>query len=310
MLGATSVSQMIIPVQSCLLRRGFISAASVSLNDCHVIAAASFSMYEIYPSLHPLTLSLFLVHLTLPPLPPHPICQFYIPRVFLPTFLCLFCRQACPLFFYSTISHLFQPNFLPSFHHFFMIYSFSKSFHHPGSFCLAAPPPLSKPPLIRLWLSRPCALTSIIFNHRSCFLVVMGFAATPLTFFMAHKMHSCEVKAHKQRVFKLHWVFISYRNKDLVPLDWRLIGRTLPGLSCRGNWVNKCLTLLLIFVDADSFCLSVSLDLYFFPLSFSQRVPRVSGQGMGAPSWPVDRLGTTWFNSCWVLLVDVKTRPG
>lgn len=228
MLGATSVSQMIIPVQSCLLRRGFISAASVSLNDCHVIAAASFSCTKYILLCTPwLSLSLFswfvLPSLHLYPLLPHPICQFYIPRVFLPTFLCLFCRHACPLILYSNISHLFQPSFLPSLHHSFMIYSFSKSFHHPGSFCLAAPPPLSKPLLIQLWLSWPCALTSIIFNHRSCFLVVMGFAATPLTFFlMAHKMHSCDVKAHKQRVFELHWVFI-YRNKDLVALelqDW------------------------------------------------------------------------------------------
>lgn len=152
MLSAPSVSVMIILVQSCLLRHGFISAVGVSLNDCQLVAAASFSGY---PSLHPLTLSLFSLllfpslhlHLLLPQL----ICRLFIPCIFLFLYLVVNHLLACLLFFYSLIFHLFHLYFLP-FHPSFLICSFSKPLIT-LSFCLAAPPPPSRPPLISLLAS-------------------------------------------------------------------------------------------------------------------------------------------------------------
>lgn len=126
-------------------------AQSFSLSDCQFVVAASFSMYEIYPSLHPLTRSLLFllllpclppssIPLPLHPLLPQPICHFYI----------LLCRHACPLFTSAT-SHLFQHSF-HSFHPSFPVWSFLKILNYPV-FCLTAPPPLSKPPLISLLAS-------------------------------------------------------------------------------------------------------------------------------------------------------------
>lgn len=129
---------------------------TVSLSQQPLIACTKY----ILP-LHPLTISLFSPSLLSPslrhPPPPSSSSSTSAHLSFLHS-LCLFphfffCRHACPLFFYSIFSHLFQPQF-PSFissllHDLF----FLQILNHLGSFCLAAPPPLSKPPLISLLAS-------------------------------------------------------------------------------------------------------------------------------------------------------------
>lgn len=85
---------MIILVQSCLLRHGFISAVCVSLNDCQYVAAAC--MKRGYSSLHPLMLSpLFLLssfnHQSIylfPTFPPQSLSSSFIFFLTLP----LFCK--------------------------------------------------------------------------------------------------------------------------------------------------------------------------------------------------------------------------
>lgn len=126
---------MIILVQSCLFRHGFISAVGVSLNDCQFHAAASFSMYEkkeILPrSSSPLVLILFYLSSSV-------MCSasFFLTLPFsIPSFL----TRLTPL------SFSFQPSLL--------ICPFSKIHNYPESFCLAAPPPLCRPPLICLHAS-------------------------------------------------------------------------------------------------------------------------------------------------------------
>lgn len=187
---------MIILVQSCLLRHGFISAVGVSLNDCQFATAAFFSMHKKrgYPLLHPLTL------FRLPP-PPYSSSSTSAHLSFVHS-LCL-----CPhstsltatwylLLFYSFLIH-FTPELLflliftplttiyPSFSSPFF-FSFLKILNYPGCFCLAAPPPLSRllsflstPPSPSL--SWPCSLTPIIFHYPICFLVIMGLDLAAIT---------------------------------------------------------------------------------------------------------------------------------
>ncbi len=146
---------MIILVQSCLLRHGFISAVGVRLNDCQFVIAASFSMYKKRISsfapfnslplfLAPLPFSLSSIFILLHLNPPSP-------RVFNPPLL-HFSPVSPHISFLCSSFLLSHPCFLP-FHLSFLICSFSRSLITQGVFCLAAPPPLSVPPLISLLAS-------------------------------------------------------------------------------------------------------------------------------------------------------------
>lgn len=145
---------MIILVQSCLLRHGFISAVGVSLNDCQFVTAASFSMYKKrISSFAPFnSLPLFLAPL------PFSLSSSYISvLLLLASSIYLFCISHL---FHTHISFLWSSfllsrPFFPPFHLSFLICSFSRSLITLGVFCLAAPPPLSRPPLISLLASSP-----------------------------------------------------------------------------------------------------------------------------------------------------------
>lgn len=141
---------MIILVQPCLLRHGFISAVGASLNDCQFVAAASFSMYEKrisffapFNSLNFLLLFPSIIHLDLP------TSSSSLSNVYL-------------FFLYWLISNQFHPYFLP-FHLSFLICSFSKSLitrgvfawlhllRFPGLLSFLSPPP--PPTLLTLFLN-------------------------------------------------------------------------------------------------------------------------------------------------------------
>lgn len=87
--------------QSCLLRCGFLSAVSVTLNDHQFVAAPPsplFFFYSISSLLHPLTL-------------PHPnstfFCHFYVARLFCrpPPRLIIFLPISSPFPFISSLPH-------------------------------------------------------------------------------------------------------------------------------------------------------------------------------------------------------------
>lgn len=155
---------MIILVQSCLLKHGFISAVSVSLNDCQLVASAFlFSFFP--PNTFPPKFPLF-PHHSLPP-PAYLIRHFqHLHYSFISLVFHLFLLKIVfsPLALFPSLSSLHPHSLCVSIPDYL------------ESFCLAASPRTFRASshfflLLLLWFSWPCSSTSIIFHRLFCFLV-------------------------------------------------------------------------------------------------------------------------------------------